>query len=211
MNKIGYYHIFADLFRYPDQKLTDVLFDFQRLVVEHFPKLDEKARILVLAITKKSLTQQQEYYLKTFDVQSVCYLDLGYIMFGEDYKRAQLLVNLQLEHQKASVDCGHELGDHLPNVLMLLSKTNDPEFAQELGFVIILQAVRFMLAKFKNSDNLYKNLLEILLAFLQQDFKGEGLAEYAMPEQLFDGANDFLMPSPNQAICDTMCNKRKSF
>ncbi len=149
--------------------------------------------------------------MKTFDVQAVCYLDLGYVLFGEDYKRAQLLVNLQSEHKVAGVDCGSELGDHLPNVLMLLSKTTDPGFAEELGFIITTPAVRFMLTKFKNINNIYKDMLEVLLVFLQRDFKGEQLAEYALPEQTFEGAGDFAIPSAKSVICDTHCKKRKSF
>ncbi len=132
-------------------------------------------------------------------------------MFGEDYKRAQLLVNLQTEHKAAGVDCGSELGDHLPNVLALLSKTNDPDFAEELGFIITSQSVRFMITKFKNVDNIYKDMLEVLLIFLQNDFKGDQLAEYALPEQTFEGAGEFAIPSAKSVICDTHCKKRKSF
>jgi nitrate reductase assembly molybdenum cofactor insertion protein NarJ len=149
--------------------------------------------------------------LKTFDVQAICYLDIGYVLFGEDYKRAQLLVNLQNEHQKAGIDCGTELGDHLPNVLSLLSKTDDPDFAEELGFIVTTPAIRFMLIKFKDiKNNYYKVLLEVLYAFLQRDFSGENLKEYAVPEQAFNGDRDFVMPSPKSVICDTHCHKRKS-
>ncbi len=109
------------------------------------------------------------------------------------------------------MECGSELGDHLPNVLTLLSKVTDPDFAEELGFIITTPAVRFMLTKFKNIDtNYYQELLEVLLGFLQRDFKGEGLMEYAVPEQAFEGNRDFVMPSPKSAICGTNCHKRKS-
>jgi nitrate reductase assembly molybdenum cofactor insertion protein NarJ len=149
--------------------------------------------------------------MKTFDVQAVCYLDLGYLMFGEDYKRAQLLVHLQNEHVKTGVDCGTELADHLPNVLVLLARTEDPEFAEELGFVILSQAVRFMLTRFKNSDNLYGGFLAVLLEFLNRDFNGNGLDEYVFPEHVFRGDQEFLMPSPKQDICNTVCNKHNTY
>jgi hypothetical protein len=32
-------------------------------------------------------------FTRSFDVQAVTTLDLGYIVFGEDYKRGELLVN----------------------------------------------------------------------------------------------------------------------
>ncbi|MCF8368051.1 MAG: nitrate reductase molybdenum cofactor assembly chaperone [Bacteroidales bacterium] len=211
INKLDHYKILAEIFRYPDENSGMKMKDFQSLVLEQIPEQAKKVKHLLETFKAMNLLKQQEYYLKTFDVQAVCYLDLGYVLFGEDYKRAQLLVNLQNEHKVAGVDCGSELGDHLPNVLMLLSKTTDPDFAEELGFIITTPAVRFMLTKFKDVNNTYKDMLEILLNFLQRDFKGEQLEEYALPEQTFEGAGDFAIPSAKSVICNTHCKKHKSF
>ena len=212
MKNLSHYKILADMFRYPDEHSVEYANKFLEMIVAELPEKAEAMQQLIDIHTQSSVREQQEYYLKTFDVQAVCYLDIGYVLFGEDYKRAQLLVNLQNEHKNAEIDCGSELGDHLPNVLTLLSKTTDPDFAEELGFIITAPAVRFMLTKFTNiNSNYYKNLLEVLYEFLQRDFKGDNLLEYAVPEQAFNGDNDFVMPSPKSAICDTHCNKRKSF
>lgn len=211
MKNLQHYKILADVFRYPDGHQEEYTQKFLNMLSAKFPEKVEMLQKVVEKHEQLSIHQRQEYYLKTFDVQAVCYLDIGYVLFGEDYKRAQLLVNLQSEHQKAGVDCGNELGDHLPNVLTLLSKLNDPDFAEELGFIITTPAVRFMLTKFKDiQGNYYKDLLKVLYEFLQQDFKGEKLLEYVVPEQAFDGDREFVMPSPKSAICDTLCHKRKS-
>ena len=211
MTKLYHYQVLANMFRYPEEGTMQYFSEFLEMIQVEMP---EKAGDMQQAVDKHrqlSIRDQQEYYLKTFDVQPICYLDVGYVLFGEDYKRAQLLVNLQSEHKKAEVECGSELGDHLPNVLTLLSKVTDPDFAEELGFIITTPAVRFMLTKFKNIDtNYYQELLEVLLGFLQRDFIGEGLMEYAVPEQAFEGNRDFVMPSPKSAICGTNCHKRKS-
>ena len=211
MKNLNHYKILADVFRYPDAHFLEYTDRFLKMVVEELPGKAGKMQELQENHNKLSVLKQQEYFMKTFDVQAVCYLDLGYVLFGEDYKRAQLLVNLQNEHKSAGVDCGSELGDHLPNVLTLLSKTTDGDFAEELGFIITTPAVRFMLTKFKNVNNYYKEILEVLFELLQRDFKGDGLMEYAVPEQAFSGDNEFVMPSPKSAICETHCNKRKSF
>jgi len=209
MNILNHYNQFADLFRYPDENFVEKSKIFLDTVVNSFPKHAEKLSEFVSTIENKTTRNHQEYYLKTFDVQAVCYLDLGYVMFGEDYKRAQLLVNLQNEHKVAGVDCGSELGDHLPNVLCLLSKTNNSDFAEELGFIITLPAVRFMLTKFNNIDNYYKDLLEILMEILQQDFNGNGLKEFAFSEESFSGKNEFLITSPKMTICDSNCKPKR--
>lgn len=210
MNKFDHYKILADIFRYPDENLGNRMQDFKSLVSEQFPEQASKVGLVLYTFNKMSIPQQQEYYMKTFDVQAVCYLDIGYVLFGEDYKRAQLLVNLQSEHKVAGVNCGSELGDHLPNVLTLLAKTTDQIFVEELGFIITIPAVRFMLTKFKNVNNIYKDMLEVLLLFLRRDFNGKQLEEYALPEQTFESAGDFAIPSAKSVICDTHCKKRKS-
>ena len=211
MENLNHYKILADVFRYPDKNLGDRMNDFLNIVTEQFPEQAEKVSQILDAFSKMTVLQQQEYYMKTFDVQAVCYLDIGYVLFGEDYKRAQLLVNLQSEHKVAGVNCGSELGDHLPNVLMLLAKTTDQSFVEELGFIITTPAVRFMLIKFKNVSNIYKDMLEVLLIFLQRDFNGDQLEEYALPEQTFENPGDFAIPSAKSVICNTHCKKRKSF
>jgi hypothetical protein len=76
-------------------------------------------------------------------------MDLGYVLFGEDYKRGALLAGLSAEHTRAGNACGLELGDHLPNVLRLLPRITDPEVREELVSVIVAPAVRQMLQEFE--------------------------------------------------------------
>ena len=208
--KLDHYIKISELFQYPGEELTQTALDFKKTVSISIPGCLEEYQIFLKAIQALNFKQQQEYYMKTFDVQAICHLDIGYLIFGEDYKRAQLLVNLQNEHLKAGIDCGSELGDHLPNVLKLLASTTDKEFLEELGFIITSPAVRFMISKFKDSDNYYKHLLEVLSAFLLWDFKGEGLAKYAFPEEALNGDNEFIMPSAKSDICQSHC-KSKNF
>ena len=209
MKSLDHYILIADLFRYPDENLVSRANKFLTMVKKQWPGLSPGLQVFVSAIENISTKQQQEYFMKTFDVQAVCYLDLGYMMFGEDYKRAQLLVNLQNEHKVAGVDCGTELADHLPNVLNLLAHTANEDFAHELGFIITIPAVRFMLTKFMNIDNYYADLLQVLLEMLKQDFPGEGLKEYAFADDKFSGKNEFLMPSPKMTVCDSNCKQKR--
>lgn len=209
MQNLNHYKLIADLFRYPDDTLLPRAKAFLELVNKEFPAQSQKLTEFVAAIEELKTKLQQEYFMKTFDVQALCFLDIGYVMFGEDYKRAQLLVNLQNEHKVAGVDCGSELADHLPNVLSLLSQTTNQGFATELGFIITMPAVRFMLTKFKNIDNYYKGLLEVLFDILQHDFPGDGLKEFAFADEIFSGKNEFLMPSPKMTICSSNCKPKR--
>jgi len=207
---LDHYALFADVFRYPETRLEPYTENLLNAVVKIFPDKSQEILAVFKLQTGMSIGEQQEYYLKTFDVQAVCSLDIGYLLFGEDYKRAQLLVNLQKEHQRAKVDCGGELADHLPNILALLTKAAGKDFAEELGFIILIPAIKFMLVKMKHVNNYYKIFLNVLLYFLEADFKGENMEEYAIPDQLLQESNEFLFPAPKNIICEMGC-KQKSF
>ncbi len=210
MKNYSHYILLSKLFEYPKHSLKDAAIELQKLVIHDFPQLIIKTEKFVTAIQELSIHEQQEYYMKTFDVKAIIALDLGYLIFGEDYKRAEILVNLQKEHQKAGIDCGTELGDHLPNILQLIAKTQDEEFREELGFIITRPCIRFMLTKFKNHENYYEHLLEILSAILQADFDSDQLKEYEFAEERFDVKNEFIMPSPKAEICQSNCKHKRN-
>lgn len=199
---LDHYAVFAELFRYPTQRLETSTLSLVDLLITAAPEFSRNVLQVVKRQREMSLGAQQEYYLKTFDVQAVCTLDVGYLLFGEDYKRAQLLVNLQKEMSDAGVDCKGELADHLPNLLELLVKTGDEELARELGFLILLPAVKFMLVRMKNIKNYYRTFLVVLRYFLEKDFVDEHLKEFEVPESLFTARNEFLFPSPQTLLCD---------
>lgn len=209
MKSLYHYKLIASLFKYPDKSFSSDMHSNLEYIESNFEKERTNIKSFVLEADKLSLKEQQEYYLKTFDVGAICYLDIGYMMFGEDYKRAQLLVNLQNEHKLAGTDCGTELADHLPNVLSLLSVIKNQDFAEELGFIITLPAVKFMLSKFNSADNYYEHLFRVLLGMLERDFTGDHLMEYAFEEEKFNGKNEFLIPSPKMAVCNSNCKQKR--
>ena len=140
-----------------------------------------------------TLWKWEEIYTRTFDVQAITTLDVGYVLFGDDYKRGELLVNLSKEHSKVGNNCETELSDHLPNLLRLFNKINDNDFKGELIYLIIKPALKQIIGEF-NSRNIekknkiyekhhrtlipfennygavYKSLLQTLLLVLNMDF-----------------------------------------
>ncbi|MDZ7777832.1 MAG: hypothetical protein U5L09_20580 [Bacteroidales bacterium] len=86
--------------------------------------------------------QREELYTYTFDVQAITTMDVGYILFGEDYKRGKLLVHLNHEHRMAGVDCKGQLADHLPNMLRLINKLTDETLKSEMAIRLIIPAVQ---------------------------------------------------------------------
>lgn len=209
MKKYDHYLVLAKLFEYPKSNLSSAAEKLSELLEKSFPEMYQKGQDFYEAVADINVHQQQEYYLKTFDIKAIVALDLGYLIFGEDFKRAEFLVNMQKEHKNAGIDCGTELGDHLPNILQLLARTKDDDFREELGFIISRPVIQFMLAKFQDRDNYYKAILEILAAFLSADFAGKDLQDYIFAQDRLKAENEFIMPSPKTDICQSNCKHKK--
>lgn len=193
INTIEHYNLLASLFSYPDEKLRIDFEAVHKLLESKYISASQFFNEFYLFSKSISLFKWQEIYTRTFDVQAITTLDLGYVLFGDDYKRGELLVNLSREHKKFDNDCGSELGDHLPNVLRLLTKLTDDDLKIDLIYLIIKPALHKISAEFdldkidqknsvykKHQDTLiepannfgliYQQLLMALIDVLQEDF-----------------------------------------
>ena len=170
MKDLTHYTKLAEMFRYPSDEMKAYSGTWRNIILAYNPELILNLDPFTSHINEKPLSFQQEYYISTFDVQALCFLDIGYVLFGEDYKRGVFLVNIKKEQIKAANDCGSELPDHLPNILTLLPKLQDAELAEELVYSILIPAIHEMISKFRKGTNLYKRLLEILVTIMETDY-----------------------------------------
>jgi len=170
MKDLTHYKTLAEMFRYPTDDLRTFPGKWRDIIPVYDPELILKLDLFTTHINEKPLPFQQEYYISTFDVQAMCFLDIGYVLFGEDYKRGVFLVNIKKEQIKACNDCGSELPDHLPNILTLLPKIQDADLAEELIYSLLIPTIHEMILKFSNGNNLYKGLLEILVTIMEKDY-----------------------------------------
>ncbi len=215
MQTLAHYEQLAALFEYPQRDYPAQVHRVRQLLERLHPlaaaELDSFARALPSdgeTFSAEALDEVQEIFTRSFDVQSITTLGVGYVMFGDDYKRGELLVNLNREHREAGVDCGSELSDHLPNVLRLIARWRDREMVVEFVEEILHPALERMIAEFgtermEQRNRLYKKHFKTLIAssaergtifrdplaalvkVLKEDF---GLSDWKPPEQ----ENDFL-------------------
>ena len=134
--------------------LPDHLQDFK----ENLKKFEEH-------ISSLDLEPLQELYTTTFDIQGRCCLDLGFVLWGEDYKRGDFLVKMKGLQEEYGVDLKSELPDHLPNVLKLLAKMDEQTLRSDLVSKILLPSLSKMQKSFKDQENPYKFLLLAIKSF----------------------------------------------
>ena len=148
MKSLIHYHTLAALFEYPDSEYPQKVRTVKRAVEDRYPVAAENVERFLGLLPTTDTVAMQELFIRSFDVQAMTTLDIGYVLFGDDYKRGALLANLNREHLAVKNDCGRELADHMPNILRLLPKLEDEELIEELADSILAPALREMIGEF---------------------------------------------------------------
>ena len=183
MTDLTHYSVLAEIFRYPYPERENFSGEWRKIIRNRLPEPEHKLELFVAHVQEKTLAEQQEYYIGTFDVQALCFLDIGYVLYGEDYNRGVFLANMKTEQERAHNDCGSELPDHLPNMLTLLPKMKDKSLAEELVVSMMIPALEKMIEAFRPDGNVYKGMLEILLQIMQSDFSGSEFEKFSFSAQ----------------------------
>lgn len=146
----------AELLDFPGPGFVPRAHGLADLLRARYPDAAAEVDQFLVAIPEQTL-DLQELHTRTFDVQSLTTLDVGYVLFGDDYKRGALLAHLNQEHSRADNDCGRELADHLPNVLRLIPGLRDQELLDELAGQLLVPALMLMIREFDAGRVLKKN------------------------------------------------------
>ena len=165
MRNLDHYISLAELFKYPDTDVKEKIGMVHGILERDYPEASETMNHFVEFIRVTPVHEIEEVYAKTFHLQAICYLDLGYVMFGEDYKRGEFLVNMKNEQRIAGNDCGDELADNLSNVLTLLPLIKDEAVLEDLIGKILVPGIKKMRDEFKSAK------MELRTKFLKKKHK----------------------------------------
>lgn len=194
----------GEAFRYPSADFLQRVGECQAMLRDKYPEAAMEFEKFANYLADKPIQEIEELYVKTFDIQAICYLDIGFVLFGEDYKRGMFLVHMKQEHRRAGTDYGTDLPDHLSSVLKLLDKTPDQAFRDDLVGNILMPALRKMIGEFETSrvrsrievlkkkhdaivqetlnyGNVYQFALKTLLMVLEQEFSHIKSSETGKP------------------------------
>ncbi len=166
---IDHYQILADMFDYPTSGYPVRVKIAAEAIRENYPEAYREVETFRTMLPEDDLYAMEELYTRSFDVQAITTLDVGYVLFGDDYKRGELLSNLNREHHQAGNNCRGELADHLANLLRLIPRLKDEELVEELVSQIVVPALKQMIHEFnperieqkdKSFKKHYKTLIE---------------------------------------------------
>ena len=102
--------------------------------------------------------EREELYTRTFDINPVCSLEVGWHVYGETYDRGGMLVKVRGLMRECGVAENRELPDHLPQILRLFARLDDGR-ARKLALAFIQPALEKMIAAFQEGANPYRQIL----------------------------------------------------
>ncbi len=151
----------AFLLEYPAREL-----DFESGRMRSFVDVisDEAATHIdsyIAGLSGQSLDVRQEMFVRTFDMNPDCALEIGWHLFGEDYKRGEMLAYLRREMRSVGIEEGTELPDYLGNVLKLLGRWNQ-EDAGEFVTMFLGPALEKMKKAVSATETPYLHLFEAI-------------------------------------------------
>lgn len=187
------YNKLANLFRYPDESYKQNVAECAKMLKENYHEAYAEILPFLQFVETKDLYEIEEVFGKTFHIQAICFLDLGYVLFAEDYKRGEFLVKMKDEQRRANNECGDELADNLPNVLTLMAIMKDEEFLEEFAVRIVEPALTKMLAEFDAArmelkDKVRKKKQKVIL---MEDMQNKNIFQYAIQSLLYVVKEDF--------------------
>jgi nitrate reductase assembly molybdenum cofactor insertion protein NarJ len=154
---INHYEKLAQLFQYPRVDYKEIIEEVDSVLSEYYPETLTTFNQFSDFVSNCSHNEITEIFTRTFDVQAITTLDVGYVLFGDDYKRGELLVNLNREHREAANECTDELADNLSNLLSLLPKMQNHDIRDELVEIIIIPGLIKIINEFDSKNINLKN------------------------------------------------------
>jgi nitrate reductase molybdenum cofactor assembly chaperone len=147
--------------------------DGYRKDVEACAGMDPLLTEFAAKIQTLSVSDLQELYTQTFDINPVATLEVGWHLYGENYERGRFLVRMRQELRARGLPESTELPDHLTHVLAVLGRM-EPAEAAEFCAASVLPAVGKMAAGLEGKDNPFEHVLRAIRRTLERIPQGVG-------------------------------------
>lgn len=151
--------LLADVLEYPTKHWNTRFEELNELCLVTDRSNSEFYSAFYSLVRETSLLELQELYTRTFDLSPVCALEVGYHLFGEDYKRGAFLAQLRETENPYELGQEHQLPDFLPILLRLLGQMEDAELRASLIGYCLLPALAKMSEQLRKKKNRYGNLI----------------------------------------------------
>lgn len=159
----------AALITYPGEKYLERLRDSWVALAREYPAAAETLQPFIEYSAKLDVAELEEAYTRTFDINPVCCLEVGWQLFGEEYERGAFLVKMRQALRENGLSESTELPDHLCHILPLLGRL-DTAGAGPLVTACVLPAIDKMIAGFTDAKNPFECVLKTIRSVLRERY-----------------------------------------
>ncbi|MBI2815797.1 MAG: hypothetical protein HYX72_02540 [Acidobacteria bacterium] len=173
----------APLFEYPGEAYYNNALEAASAMVGEHPESASLLREFCEAIKDLSTDELDELFTRTFDLNPVCTLELGWQLYGEDYQRGEFLVKMRQELRARELPESAELPDHVTHALALLDRM-EPEEAANFSEQILLPALDKMTQSWQTNHNAFWPLLQAAFTLLKSRYTYEPVRRLSKAPEL---------------------------
>jgi len=171
----------SKLLSYPDESaLQTAELLYVVLHSEHAEAAREASEFGVFA-EHRALSELEEAFTGTFDVNPACALEVGWHLFGEEYARGMFLVRMREEMRKYKLPESNELPDHISHVLAIVVSMPADD-ATRFVRACVQPAVEKMKRALDGKETPYRHVIACLTLVLRHVW-GEPAEDDVEPER----------------------------
>lgn len=126
------YLLFAELLEYPTPSLPGQASECIEQLRNENPLAGELLEEFCDWVRQEPLSQVEEIYTSTFDLQGSCCPYVGHHLFGDNYQRSWFMAKLSEGYHQKGFMSGNELPDHVAMILRFLATSPGDEFSRVL-------------------------------------------------------------------------------
>jgi len=134
----------AAMYRYPEEGFGEAAVAIQAVVDAAAPEAAKVLRPWTEWVRDSALEEVQELYIRAFDMNPSGCPEIGWHLFGENYERGELLVEMRSLLRELEIPETMELPDHLCHVLPVLARDRAGD-AEPLARRLLAPALQKML------------------------------------------------------------------
>lgn len=152
------YDLAARLFFYPGAAYREQVERCRQGFAVALPQGEVHLTAFADSLGKLTIEEIEELFTRTFDLNPLCALEIGWHLFGENYSRGEFLVQMRHELRRHELPESTELPDHLSHVLPVLGRLTSAE-AGQFAARYVVPALDKMLTGLAGQGNPYESLL----------------------------------------------------
>lgn len=163
------YDSLSDMLTYPAGEINERSARCVRLLAESDSPALPCMKKFSEFVEGSDVDQLQELYTRTFEINPVTALEVGWHLYGERYERGEFLVRMRQMLRDLDVEESSELPDHLTQTLKALGRLGKDD-AEVFAGRFILPAIDKMISGFKGKESAYGSVIEGIRCELTSQF-----------------------------------------